>query len=258
MMTKKLNIKVFSDGAVLETMLKDLQTGLVTGFTTNPSLMKKAGISSYIGFAKEVLAKITDYPVSFEVFADDLASVEKEAEKIASLGDNVYVKIPVTTSTGESTCPLIQKLSAKGIKLNVTAIFTIEQTQAVVDHLTAGVPAIVSVFAGRIADGVPAIVSVFAGRIADTGVDPMPIMEEALRICRQKEGVELLWASPRETYNIYQADQLGVDIITCTTDLIAKLPLQGKDLEDYSLETVQMFLKDSTSLGFKILEDAKH
>ncbi|HGI5779201.1 TPA: transaldolase [Streptococcus pyogenes] len=243
MMTKKLNIKVFSDGAVLETMLKDLQTGLVTGFTTNPSLMKKAGISSYIGFAKEVLVKITDYPVSFEVFADDLASVEKEAEKIASLGDNVYVKIPVTTSTGESTCPLIQKLSAKGIKLNVTAIFTIEQTQAVVDHLTAGVPA---------------IVSVFAGRIADTGVDPMPIMEEALRICRQKEGVELLWASPRETYNIYQADQLGVDIITCTTDLIAKLPLQGKDLEDYSLETVQMFLKDSTSLGFKILEDAKH
>lgn len=234
-MTKKLNVKVFSDGAVLETMLKDLQTGLVTGFTTNPSLMKKAGISSYIGFAKEVLAKITDYPVSFEVFADDLASMEKEAEKIASLGDNVYVKIPVTTSTGESTCPLIQKLSAKGIKLNVTAIFTIEQTQAVVDHLTAGVPA---------------IVSVFAGRIADTGVDPMPIMEEALRICRQKEGVELLWASPRETYNIYQADQLGVDIITCTTDLIAKLPLQGKDLEDYSLETVQMFLKDSTSLGF--------
>ncbi|OBY99881.1 transaldolase [Streptococcus dysgalactiae subsp. equisimilis] len=240
-MTKKLNVKVFSDGAVLETMLKDLQTGLVTGFTTNPSLMKKAGISSYIGFAKEVLAKITDYPVSFEVFADDLASMEKEAEKIASLGDNVYVKIPVTTSTGESTCPLIQKLSAKGIKLNVTAIFTIEQTQAVVDHLTAGVPA---------------IVSVFAGRIADTGVDPMPIMEEALRICRQKEGVELLWASPRETYNIYQADQLGVDIITCTTDLIAKLPLQGKDLEDYSLETVQMFLKDSTSLGFKVLEDA--
>lgn len=242
-MTKKLNVKVFSDGAVLETMLKDLQTGLVTGFTTNPSLMKKAGISSYIGFAKEVLAKITDYPVSFEIFADDLASMEKEAEKIASLGDNVYVKIPVTTSTGESTFPLIQKLSAKGIKLNVTAIFTIEQTQAVVDHLTAGVPA---------------IVSVFAGRIADTGVDPMPIMEEALRICRQKEGVELLWASPRETYNIYQADQLGVDIITCTTDLIAKLPLQGKDLEDYSLETVQMFLKDSTSLGFKILEDDNH
>ncbi|MCL6222477.1 transaldolase [Streptococcus dysgalactiae subsp. equisimilis] len=240
MMTKKLNVKVFSDGAVLETMLKDLQTGLVTGFTTNPSLMKKAGISSYIGFAKEVLAKITDYPVSFEVFADDLASMEKEAEKIAGLGDNVYVKIPVTTSTGESTCPLIQKLSAKGIKLNVTAIFTIEQTQTVVDHLTAGVPA---------------IVSVFAGRIADTGVDPMPIMGEALRICRQKEGVELLWASPRETYNIYQADQLGVDIITCTSDLIAKLPLQGKDLEDYSLETVQMFLKDSTSLGFKILED---
>lgn len=239
-MEKKLKVKVYSDGAVLENMLNDLNSGLVTGFTTNPSLMKKAGISSYIGFAKDVLSKITEYPVSFEVFADDLDTMRKEAERIAQLGDNVYVKIPVTTSTGISTADLIKELSEKGIKLNVTAIFTVEQTRLVVDHLTSGVPA---------------IVSVFAGRIADTGVDPMPIMEESLAICREKEAIELLWASPRETFNIYQADALGVDIITCTSDLIAKLPLAGKDLDQYSLETVQMFLKDSTSLGFKILED---
>ncbi|VTS17831.1 translaldolase [Streptococcus porcinus] len=239
-MEKQLKVKIFSDGAVLENMITDLNSGLVTGFTTNPSLMKKAGITSYIGFAKEVLGKITEYPVSFEVFGDDIATMRKEAERIAKLGDNVYVKIPVTTSKGESTAELIKELSEKGIKLNVTAIFTVEQTRLVVDHLTSGVPA---------------IVSVFAGRIADTGLDPVPIMKEALTICREKEGVELLWASPRETFNIYQADALGVDIITCTSDLIAKLPLAGKDLNHYSLETVQMFLEDSTSLGFKILED---
>ncbi|EFR45134.1 transaldolase [Streptococcus pseudoporcinus] len=239
-MEKQLKVKVFSDGAVLENMVTDLNSGLVTGFTTNPSLMKKAGITSYIGFAKEVLDKITEYPVSFEVFGDDIATMRQEAEKIAELGDNVYVKIPVTTSKGESTAELIKELSEKGIKLNVTAIFTVEQTRLVVDHLTSGVPA---------------IVSVFAGRIADTGLDPVPIMKEALTICREKEGIELLWASPRETFNIYQADALGVDIITCTSDLIAKLPLAGKDLNHYSLETVQMFLEDSTSLGFKILED---
>lgn len=237
---EKLKIKIFSDGAVLETMLNDLNSGRVTGFTTNPSLMKKAGIESYIGFAKSVLSEITHFPVSFEVFADDLENMKKEAEKIASLGENVYVKIPVMTSTGISTAPLIRQLSSSGIKLNITAIFTLEQTQEVVDHLT---------------EGVPAVVSVFAGRIADTGVDPLPIMSEALSICRQKKAIELLWASPRETFNIYQANSLGVDIITCTSDLIQKLELAGKDLTQYSLETVQMFLQDSTSLGFKILED---
>lgn len=239
-MTNPLQIKVYSDGAVLEHMLNDLNSGLVTGFTTNPSLMKKAGITSYIGFAKAVLSQITEHPVSFEVFADDMDTMRKEAERIAELGDNVYVKIPVTTSTGISTADLIKELSEKGIKLNVTAVFTVEQTRLVVDHLTSGVPA---------------IVSVFAGRIADTGVDPLPIMTEALAICREKESIELLWASPRETFNIYQAQALGVDIITCTSDLIAKLPLAGKQLEDYSLETVQMFLNDSKSLGFSILED---
>lgn len=238
-MSKALSIKVFSDGAVLETMLHDLNSGLVTGFTTNPSLMKKAGITSYIGFAKDVLKEIRDYPVSFEVFADDLEGMEQEARRIAALGDNVYVKIPVTNSKGESTAPLIDRLTAEGIKVNVTAIFTVEQVREVVDALKSGTPA---------------VVSVFAGRIADTGVDPMPIMQEALAICRQKEGVELLWASPRETFNIYQADSLGVDIITCTSDLIKKLELKDKDLTEYSLETVQMFLRDSSSLGFTILE----
>lgn len=239
-MSRKLSIKVYSDGAVLETMLKDLNSGLVSGFTTNPSLMKKAGITSYIGFAKEVLKGIKEFPVSFEVFADDIETMEKEAEKIASLGENVYVKIPVTNSKGESTVDLMKRLAAKGVKINATAIFTLEQVREVVGALKAGTPG---------------IVSVFAGRIADTGVDPVPIMKEALDICRQKDGVELLWASPRETYNIYQADELGVDIITCTSDLIQKLSLNGKDLMEYSLETVQMFLKDSTSLGFKILDD---
>lgn len=238
-MSKALSIKVFSDGAVLETMLHDLNSGLVTGFTTNPSLMKKAGITSYIGFAKDVLKEITDYPVSFEVFADDLEGMEQEARRIAALGDNVYVKIPVTNSKGESTAPLIDRLTAEGIKVNVTAIFTVEQVREVVDALKSGTPA---------------VVSVFAGRIADTGVDPMPIMQEALAICHQKKGVELLWASPRETFNIYQADSLGVDIITCTSDLIKKLELKDKDLTEYSLETVQMFLRDSSSLGFTILE----
>ena len=238
-MSKALSIKVFSDGAVLETMLHDLNSGLVTGFTTNPSLMKKAGITSYIGFAKDVLKEITDYPVSFEVFADDLEGMEQEARRIAALGDNVYVKIPVTNSKGESTAPLIDRLTAEGVKVNVTAIFTVEQVREVVDALKSGTPA---------------VVSVFAGRIADTGVDPMPIMQEALAICREKEGVELLWASPRETFNIYQADSLGVDIITCTSDLIKKLELKDKDLTEYSLETVQMFLRDSSSLGFTILE----
>ena len=238
-MSKALSIKVFSDGAVLETMLHDLNSGLVTGFTTNPSLMKKAGITSYIGFAKDVLKEITDYPVSFEVFADDLEGMEQEARRIAALGDNVYVKIPVTNSKGESTAPLIDRLTAEGIKVNVTAILTVEQVRGVVDALKSGTPA---------------VVYVFAGRIADTGVDPMPIMQEALAICREKEGVELLWASPRETFNIYQADSLGVDIITCTSDLIKKLELKDKDLTEYSLETVQMFLRDSSSLGFTILE----
>ena len=234
----KINTKIYSDGAVLEDMLESLASKKVTGFTTNPSLMKKAGITDYVEFAKKVLAEITEYPVSFEVFADDLETMEKEADKISSLGDNVYVKIPVTTSNGTSTAPLLKKLSSKGIKLNVTAIFTVDQVREVVDNLT---------------ENVPSIVSVFAGRIADTGVDPMPIMKEALEICKTKKGCELLWASPREVFNIYQANELGVDIITCTPAIIKKLSLMGKDLNEYSLDTVKTFCKDSKELGFSIL-----
>lgn len=235
---ENIKTKIYSDGAVLADMVESLNSGNVTGFTTNPSLMKKAGITNYVEFAKEVLQEITEYPVSFEVFSDDLETMEKEAEKIASLGQNVYVKIPVTTSNGTSTAPLLKKLSSKGIKLNVTAIFTVDQVQEVVDHLT---------------DGVASIVSVFAGRIADTGVDPMPIMKDALAICQTKEGCELLWASPREVLNIYQANELGVDIITCTPAIIKKLSLNGKDLNEYSLDTVKTFCKDSQELGFSIL-----
>lgn len=235
---KDLAIKIYSDGAVVEEMLDALKSGMVTGFTTNPSLMKKAGITSYIAFAEEVLASITAYPVSFEVFADDLETMEKEAFKLAGLGENVYVKIPITNSLGETTIPLIRRLSEQGIKLNVTAIFTLDQVKETV---------------AAVKDGVPTIVSVFAGRVADTGVDPEPLMKEALEICRYKQGVELLWASPREVYNVYQADRLGVDIITCTPAIINKLSLKDKDLNEYSLETVQMFLKDSQSLGFSIL-----
>ncbi len=235
---KDLSIKIYSDGAVIEDMLADLKSGIVSGFTTNPSLMKKAGITSYVDFAKEVLTSIKDYPVSFEVFADDIETMEQEAEKLATLGENVYVKIPIINSKGESTIPLIEKLSQQGIKLNVTAIFTLNQVKETVC---------------AVKEGVPTIISVFAGRVADTGVDPEPLMKEALEICRQKDAVELLWASPREVFNIYQADRLGVDIITCTPAIIKKLSLQNKDLEEYSLETVQMFLEDSQSLGFSIL-----
>lgn len=235
----KITTAIYSDGANIEDMLESLASGVVTGFTTNPSLMKKAGVTSYTEFAKAVLEKITDYPVSFEVFKDDLAGMKEEALILSHLAPNVYVKIPVMTSRGVSTAPLLRELSEAGVKLNVTAIFTPEQVREVVDHLT---------------DGVESIVSVFAGRVADTGVDPVPLMRECLTICREKKGCQLLWASPREVLNIYQANDLGVDIITCTPSIIKKYhSLAGKDLTDYSKETVQMFLKDSQALGFSIL-----
>lgn len=233
-----MKIKIYADGADIHSMKKMYQNPQIKGFTTNPSLMKKAGITDYSQFAKEVLAEIPDAPISFEVFSDDLETMEKEARKLASMGKNVYVKIPVTNSKGEYTTPLVKKLSAEGICLNVTAIFTIEQVKKVVDALDSKTPS---------------IVSVFAGRIADTGVDPMPLMKEAALVCAQKEGVELLWASSRELINIFQAQECGADIITCTTAILEKLPMIGKDLEELSLETVQMFVKDSKDLGFSIL-----
>jgi len=230
-------IKIFADGADASGMKEMYNAGYVSGFTTNPSLMKKAGIKDYEAFALQILSEITDLPISFEVFSDDLETMEKEARKIGSWANNVYIKIPVTNTKGESTTNLIKKLSAEGLKLNVTAILTLEQVEQVVGALSAGVGA---------------YVSVFAGRIADTGIDPMPVMRKAALICRRVDGASILWASTRELLNIFQAQECGVDIITVTNDILKKLPLVGKDLSKLSLETVQMFYNDAQSLGYKI------
>lgn len=238
MKLQDLNIKIFADGADLEDMLSVYHKGVVRGFTTNPSLMKKAGVKDYKAYARDVLQRIPDDPVSFEVFSDDFVTMEKEADALAALGDNVYVKIPVMNTKGESSAPLIQKLSAKGCKLNVTAIFTLEQTRTVVDALSADTPA---------------IVSVFAGRIADAGVDAAVLMKEAAAICATKPKAELLWASCREFYNIIEAEKCGCQIITVPNDILAKSKNYGKDLTAYSLETVQGFYKDASGLGFTIL-----
>lgn len=237
-MTENLNVKIFADGANLNDMLDVYKKGIVKGFTTNPSLMKKAGITDYKKFAKEVLSKIKDMPVSFEVFSDDFTTMEKEAEVLASLGKNVYIKIPVTNTKGESSVPLIKKLSDKGYHLNVTAIFTLSQVEQV---------------AAALKPGNKSIVSVFAGRIADTGTDPVELMTNAKKICSKVKGAELLWASCREVYNIIEADKCGCDIITVTNDVLKKLSNVGKDLSDYSLETVRGFYKDASSLGFSVL-----
>ncbi|WP_195854437.1 transaldolase [Aerococcus tenax] len=233
-----IKIDVFADGAEIEQMQYAYDELGVDGFTTNPSLMKKAGIKDYNTFAKEVVDRFPNSPISFEVFSDEFDQMKLEARKLARLGENVFVKIPISNSKGESSIPLIHDLSEENIKLNVTAIFTLEQVKDVVN---------------AVKDGVDTIISVFAGRIADTGVNPIPIMEEAAKLCQNKESVKLLWASPREVLNIVQAEEAGVDIITCTPDLIKKTKLFGKDLEEYSRETVQGFLNDSKSLGFTIL-----
>ncbi|MBR6451597.1 MAG: transaldolase [Lachnospiraceae bacterium] len=233
-----LKVTLYADGADIEGMKEEYKKGYVKGFTTNPTLMKKAGVKDYVTFAKQVVEKIPDLPLSFEVFADDFDTMEQEAKVIAALGDNVYVKIPITNSKGESSIPLIRKLSGAGLRLNVTAILTTGQVRKTVDAF---------------ASGTENIVSVFAGRIMDTGVDAVPIMKEAVTVCGEKPGTLLLWASCREVYNIIQADQCGVDIITVTNNLLAKLPNLGKDLAQLSLETVQMFAADSRALGFSIL-----
>jgi len=231
-------IKIFADGADVNAMKKLYEVGYVSGFTTNPSLMKKAGVTDYKSFAREAMLKIKDVPLSFEVFSDDFETMEKEARIINSWGDNVYIKIPVTNSKGESSMDLVRKLSAEGLKLNVTAILTMKQVEDAVDALSSGVSA---------------YVSVFAGRIADTGVDPVPIMRQVAQICRSKIGVESLWASTRELFNIFQAQDCGVDVITVPNDILTKLPIIGKDLTELSLETVNMFCNDVKSLGFKII-----
>jgi len=231
-------IKIFADGADIDGMRDEYKKGYVSGFTTNPSLMKKAGVTDYEAFAREIAREITDLPLSFEVFSDDFETMEKEARKIGSWGDNIYIKIPVTNTKGESTIGLIKKLSSEGLKLNVTAILTVSQVEGVVKALSSGVGA---------------YVSVFAGRIADTGVDPIPAMIETVSMCRSVAGVESLWASTREVLNIFQAQDCGVDIITVTNDILKKLTMVGKDLTELSLETVQMFYNDAKSLGYRIV-----
>tara|TARA_B100000965_G_scaffold403748_1_gene432682 strand:- start:1104 stop:1847 length:744 start_codon:yes stop_codon:yes gene_type:complete len=232
-----LTIKLFADGADIDSMLGLYADPRIKGFTTNPTLMRKAGIQEYEAFAHAVLAAIPDRPVSFEVFADDLPTMAAQARVIASWGPNVNVKIPVTNTKGEFTGPIVEKLSAEGVQLNVTAVFSLAQVRAVTDALAAETPA---------------IVSVFAGRIADTGMDPVPLMAEALKIMSVKPEAELLWASPRELLNIFQADQVGCDIITATPDVLAKLSGVGKNLEAFSRETVDMFYRDAQAAGYTI------
>lgn len=233
-----LKVAVYADGADIDGMVEMAQKGFVKGFTTNPTLMKKAGVKSYINFVGNVISEIPDMPISFEVFADDFEAMKEEALVLSGYGKNVFVKIPITNSKGESSIPLIASLSQKGVNLNVTAIFTIEQVKAVLKVL---------------AEGTENIISIFAGRIADTGVDPEIIMREAVELCKRKPGVMSLWASCREVFNIVQADRCGVDIITVTNDLLAKLGNIGKPLEQFSLETVQMFERDGRSLGFSVV-----
>lgn len=234
----EVGIKLFQDGADLAEMIEARRAGFVDGFTTNPTLMRKAGISDYKAFARAAIAAIPDLPISFEVFADDFETMEREAHEIASWGGDTYVKIPISNTKGDSTAPLIRKLSAKQLALNVTAILTLDQVETAV---SAADPR------ARL------IVSMFAGRIADTGVDPVPMMREAARMLKASPNAELLWASPREVLNVMQARECGCHIITAPPDLIAKLPLFGKDLRQYSLQTVRMFHEDARAAGFKLV-----
>ena len=233
-----LKIKIFADGADLKGMLSLNREDYVSGFTTNPSLMKKGGVTDYKVFAKEVLSQIKDKPVSFEVFADDLETMYKEAKVLGDLAENVYVKIPVTNSKGEYTTPIIERLSNENVKLNITAIFTANQVKKVIAALN---------------PEVKSIISIFSGRIADAGEDPVKNMQEALEICKVNPSAEVLWASCREFYNIIEADKLGCHIITVPNSILAKSKNYGKDLEEYSLETVKGFAEDARSLGFSIL-----
>ena len=232
-----LKVKIFADGADLKGMVAMYAKPFVKGFTTNPTLMQKVGITDYRGFAKEVLAAIPDRPISFEVFSDDFAEMEKQAKEIASWGPNVNVKIPVTNTRGEPSYKLIQALAKAGVPLNVTALFTLAQVRDVVAHLDAKTPA---------------YISVFAGRVADTGVDPLPLMAAAAELTHLLPKAELIWASPRELLNVFHAESVGCDIITVTNDVLAKLSNVGKDLTQFSLETVKMFRDDAVKAGFKL------
>jgi len=232
-----MNVKIFADGANKEVMLEMYKNPLISGLTTNPTLMKKSGVKNYKKFAQELTAEIKDMPLSFEVFSDELDIMEKQALKISSWGDNVYVKIPITNTKGDSTFNLIESLGKKGVKVNVTAIMTIEQVLNII-------PAIKNCPNGYI--------SVFAGRIADTGINPLPIMFDVVKTIEGYPNLEIIWASCRELYNIIQADKIGCQIITVPDSIIKKIPMINKDLNELSLETVKMFYDDATSSGFSI------
>ena len=234
---ERLRVKIFADGANLDGMLALYRDQRIAGFTTNPTLMRTAGITDYRAFAHEVLAAIPDRSISFEVFSDELDEMERQAREIASWGEHVYVKIPVSNTRGESTGPLIRTLSQAGVKVNVTALMTPEQARAV---------------AGNLAGGASAYISVFAGRVADTGRDPVPVMAACVEALRPYPNCELIWASPRELLNVFQADAIGCHIITVTHDVLKKLALVGKNLDDYSLETVKMFRSDAVTAGFTL------
>jgi transaldolase len=233
----ELKVKVFADGADLQGMLQMYAKPWIKGFTTNPTLMRKAGISDYKAFAQQVIAAIPDRPISFEVFSDEFPEMERQACEIATWGQNVYVKIPITNTKRESAVDLCHKLAGSGLKLNVTALMTLDQVRAI---------------AAALAGGPPSCVSVFAGRVADTGVDPVPLMTEAVSILASNPHCELIWASPRELLNIVQAHSIGCHIITVTNDILGKLDLLAKDLSEYSLDTVKMFHKDAVASGFSL------
>ena len=236
-MLTQISTRIFADGADLDGILGLADNPRIAGFTTNPTLMRKAGLTDYTEFAQRLLEQITKHPISFEVFADDAEEMRRQACIIASWGENVYVKIPVSTTAGESMAPLVRELSESGVKVNVTALFTTAQ----VELITAAVK-----------DGAPSYISVFAGRIADAGIDPIPIMARSVEIMAQAPRAELIWASPREILNLVQADQVGCHIITITHDLLGKLDCLGKSLEQYSLETVRMFHGDAAAAGFTL------
>jgi transaldolase len=235
--TQLAGIKVYGDGASLEEFTALHQSGTASGFTTNPTLMKRAGVTDYAGFAQALLQLIPDRPVSFEVFSDEFEQMERQARLIASWGENVYVKIPITNTKGESSLPMVRRLAADGIKLNVTALLTLEQAARTIDALDADTPA---------------IVSIFAGRIADTGLDPIPMIRAAVALTVLKPKAEILWASTREVLNIYQAQECGCHIITATADVVKKLEMAGKDLAELSLETVAMFRRDAVAAGYEL------
>jgi transaldolase len=234
---KDLKVKLFADGADLAGISEMASNPMISGFTTNPTLMRKAGVSDYKAFALKVLEIVPKLPLAFEVFADDFHTMEKQAKEIASWGKNVNVKIPVTNTKGVFCGPLIKSLSDAGVNINVTAVMTLDQVKEIVENLNVNSPA---------------IVSIFAGRIADTGVDPVPLMAESVQILKSKPKAELIWASPRELLNVFQADQVGCHIITATNDILKKLSLVDKNLDDYSLETVEMFYRDAKAAGFDI------